>query len=128
MQKIDKQKHLVLQSVHPSPLSASRGFFDCGHFRTANEWLIKRYGKDGEVDWALSPGTSTRTTPSPADAAAGAAAAEKAAEIASKSPTQTTAEKLIEKTPAKPEEDLDSEDEAALEEALRLAEEEVKKE
>lgn len=128
VQKIDKQKHLVLQSVHPSPLSASRGFFDCGHFKTANEWLIKRYGKDGDVDWALSPGTSTRATPSPAHAAVGAAAAEKAAEIASTSPTKATAEKLIEKTAVEPEEDVDSEDEAALEEALRLAEEEVKKE
>ncbi|RPB13284.1 uracil-DNA glycosylase [Morchella conica CCBAS932] len=51
--KIDKEKHLVLNSVHPSPLSASRGFFDCGHFKKANEWIISRYGVDSEVDWNL---------------------------------------------------------------------------
>ncbi|KAG0254887.1 uracil DNA glycosylase [Mortierella polycephala] len=36
---IDKKKHLVLQSVHPSPLSASRGYFDCAHFSKANKYL-----------------------------------------------------------------------------------------
>ncbi|KAJ1914346.1 uracil DNA glycosylase [Mycoemilia scoparia] len=36
---INKKKHLVLTSVHPSPLSASRGFFNCGHFKKANEYL-----------------------------------------------------------------------------------------
>jgi uracil-DNA glycosylase len=36
---IDKKKHLVLQSVHPSPLSANRGFFDCQHFSKANKYL-----------------------------------------------------------------------------------------
>ncbi|KAK3816189.1 MAG: uracil-DNA glycosylase-like protein [Benniella sp.] len=36
---IDKNKHLVLQSVHPSPLSANRGFFDCQHFSKANKYL-----------------------------------------------------------------------------------------
>ncbi|KAL1888684.1 uracil DNA glycosylase [Sporothrix stenoceras] len=57
--KIDEQRHLVLRSVHPSPLSAHRGFFDCGHFRSANVWLMKRYGAEGEIDWSLSKGTST---------------------------------------------------------------------
>lgn len=46
-------KHLVLKSVHPSPLSASRGFFECGHFKAANEWLVQRYGEDGAIDWDL---------------------------------------------------------------------------
>ncbi len=32
--------HLVLQTVHPSPLSAYNGFFGCGHFKKANEFLI----------------------------------------------------------------------------------------
>jgi len=59
VQKVDAVRHLVLKSVHPSPLSASHGFFDCGHFRKANEWLIKRYGPDGEIDWSLSPESST---------------------------------------------------------------------
>ncbi|KAK3312222.1 uracil-DNA glycosylase-like protein [Apodospora peruviana] len=37
--KVDAKRHLVLKSVHPSPLSASKGFFTCGHFKQANEWL-----------------------------------------------------------------------------------------
>jgi uracil-DNA glycosylase len=36
---IDQNKHLVLSSVHPSPLSASRGFFGNHHFSRANEFL-----------------------------------------------------------------------------------------
>ncbi len=40
---IDKTKHLVLTSVHPSPLSASRGFFGNHHFSLTNEFL-KRNG------------------------------------------------------------------------------------
>jgi uracil-DNA glycosylase len=51
--KIDKNRHLVLNSVHPSPLSASRGWFECGHFKKANEWLVKRYGEGAEIDWNL---------------------------------------------------------------------------
>lgn len=42
--RIDQRKHLVLTSPHPSPLSASRGFFGNGHFNTANEYL-KSQGK-----------------------------------------------------------------------------------
>lgn len=38
---IDQNKHLVLSSVHPSPLSASRGFFGNKHFSLTNEFLIK---------------------------------------------------------------------------------------
>lgn len=38
---IDTKKHLVLESVHPSPKSADRGFFECHHFRKANEWFEK---------------------------------------------------------------------------------------
>lgn len=37
---IDKTKHLVLEAVHPSPLSAHRGFFGCKHFSKANKWLV----------------------------------------------------------------------------------------
>lgn len=36
---INHTKHLVLRSVHPSPLSAYRGFLGCGHFSEANEFL-----------------------------------------------------------------------------------------
>ena len=42
---IDPQKHLVLKSVHPSPLSASRGFFGNKQFSTANNYLLE-HGKD----------------------------------------------------------------------------------
>lgn len=38
-QLIDQTRHLVLTSAHPSPLSAYRGFFGCGHFKRANEYL-----------------------------------------------------------------------------------------
>ncbi|MDA3881375.1 MAG: uracil-DNA glycosylase [Prolixibacteraceae bacterium] len=41
---IDRTKHLVLESVHPSPLSASRGFFGNHHFSKANNYL-KENGK-----------------------------------------------------------------------------------
>lgn len=51
--RVDKKKHLVLTSVHPSPLSASRGFFDCAHFKKTNAWLRERYGVEGEIDWDL---------------------------------------------------------------------------
>jgi uracil-DNA glycosylase len=42
---IDPQKHLILKSVHPSPLSASRGFFGNKQFSTANQYLIE-HGKE----------------------------------------------------------------------------------
>ena len=46
---IDPQKHLILKSVHPSPLSASRGFFGNKQFSTANKYLEER-GKEA-VKW-----------------------------------------------------------------------------
>ncbi|EGZ78569.1 uracil-DNA glycosylase [Neurospora tetrasperma FGSC 2509] len=58
MAKVDGKRHLVLRSVHPSPLSAHRGFFDAGHFKKGNEWLEQRYGKEGRVDWSLVEGKS----------------------------------------------------------------------
>lgn len=44
-------KHLVLQSAHPSPLSASRGFFGCRHFSKTNKYL----SENGlpEIDWQI---------------------------------------------------------------------------
>ncbi|KAK4549167.1 hypothetical protein LTR36_007625 [Oleoguttula mirabilis] len=50
---INSSKHLVLKSVHPSPLSAHKGFLDCGHFKKANAWLKERYGDEGVIDWNL---------------------------------------------------------------------------
>ena len=38
-QFIDRKRHLVLTAVHPSPLSAYRGFIGCGHFSQANHYL-----------------------------------------------------------------------------------------
>jgi uracil-DNA glycosylase len=40
-QYIDRRKHLVLTAVHPSPLSAYRGFIGCGHFSQANNYLLQ---------------------------------------------------------------------------------------
>ena len=37
---IDRARHLVLESAHPSPLSARNGFFGNGHFRKANDYLV----------------------------------------------------------------------------------------
>ena len=47
---IDGSKHLILECAHPSPLSAYNGFFGCGHFIKANEYLIK-HGKM-PIDWS----------------------------------------------------------------------------
>ncbi len=47
---IDRSRHLVLESVHPSPLSASRGFFGNHHFSRCNTYLAE-HGK-GVIDWS----------------------------------------------------------------------------
>jgi uracil-DNA glycosylase len=41
-ESIDETRHLVLKSVHPSPLSASRGFFGNHHFSRCNEYLVSK--------------------------------------------------------------------------------------
>lgn len=46
---IDRNKHLVLTSVHPSPLSAHNGFFGNHHFSLANDYLVEN-GKTA-IDW-----------------------------------------------------------------------------
>ncbi|MFH1936438.1 MAG: uracil-DNA glycosylase [Bacteroidota bacterium] len=48
---IDTSRHFILTAPHPSPLSASRGFFGCRHFSQVNN-LLHQMGKD-EVDWSL---------------------------------------------------------------------------
>lgn len=50
-QLIDTRKHRVLKSVHPSPLSAHRGFLGCGHFSAANQYLTE-HGQT-PIDWSL---------------------------------------------------------------------------
>ncbi|MEG1782271.1 MAG: uracil-DNA glycosylase [Oscillospiraceae bacterium] len=49
---IDANKHLILTSPHPSPLSAYRGFFGCGHFKSANEFLIKN--SQEPINWQIT--------------------------------------------------------------------------
>lgn len=136
--KVDKQKHLVLQSVHPSPLSASRGFFHCGHFKKANEWLVSRYGADAEIDWALVDGNSTlassaheeedQTTEQKADEKEA-----KDTDTEKLKTTNTVKPKAVgtEKKPGKENVDFDGEigtdDEAALDEALKAAEQQTSK-
>lgn len=44
---IQNPHHLILESAHPSPLSAYNGFFGCGHFKAANEFLKE------PIDWDL---------------------------------------------------------------------------
>lgn len=46
---IDQNKHLILKSVHPSPLSAYRGFFGNQHFSKTNQYLAKN-GKE-PIHW-----------------------------------------------------------------------------
>ncbi len=46
---IDRSKHLVLESPHPSPFSAYSGFFGCKHFSKANEYLIAH--NETPIDW-----------------------------------------------------------------------------
>lgn len=48
---IDETRHIVLESAHPSPLSAYRGFLGCGHFERINTEL-KSWGEK-EIDWAV---------------------------------------------------------------------------
>ena len=48
-ENIDRKRHLVLESVHPSPLSASRGFFGNKHFSKCNNYLTQN-GID-PIDW-----------------------------------------------------------------------------
>ena len=44
-------KHLILKAPHPSPLSASRGFFGCRHFSRANEFLAAH--GSSPIDWQI---------------------------------------------------------------------------
>lgn len=48
---LDNPKHLILTAAHPSPLSASRGFFGCRHFSKCNEFLIKNGVEP--IDWQI---------------------------------------------------------------------------
>nr|OQO19303.1 hypothetical protein B0A51_13585 [Rachicladosporium sp. CCFEE 5018] len=99
-------KHVVLKSVHPSPLSAHNGFFGCGHFKKANEWLAGRYGEDGVIDWDLGS----------ADVDGKAAATKASTAI-----DENTAEKAA--VSQESEKTLDADDEALEEEMLEAVRE-----
>ena len=47
---IDRTKHLVLEAAHPSPLSATNGFFGCKHFSKANDYLTAH--NQTPIDWS----------------------------------------------------------------------------
>lgn len=46
---VDATKNLVLKTVHPSPLSAYRGYIGCGHFSAANNYL--KTNNKQEINW-----------------------------------------------------------------------------
>ena len=46
---IDRSKHLILESPHPSPFSAHNGFLGNGHFKKANEYLVQN--REHPIDW-----------------------------------------------------------------------------
>lgn len=59
-QLIDRNKHLVLQAPHPSPLSAHRGFFGKKHFSQTNQYLSQQGKKP--IDWRLPALTEPQNT------------------------------------------------------------------
>jgi uracil-DNA glycosylase len=48
---IDTTRHSVLKAAHPSPFSADRGFFNCGHFKKTNA-LLESFGMT-PIDWKI---------------------------------------------------------------------------
>lgn len=48
---IDEGRHCILKAAHPSPLSASAGFFGCRHFSKTNEYLASK--GIAPIDWRL---------------------------------------------------------------------------
>ena len=50
-QIIDKQRHLILNAPHPSPLSAHRGFLGCKHFSQTNAYLEQQ--NQQIIDWSV---------------------------------------------------------------------------
>lgn len=49
--RLDASRHLILKAPHPSPMSAHQGFFGCGHFRRANEYLLQH--QLAAINWQL---------------------------------------------------------------------------
>lgn len=48
---ITNPQHIMLDAAHPSPLSASRGFFGCGHFKKVNDMLLAM--NKAPIDWQI---------------------------------------------------------------------------
>ena len=48
---IDRSRHFILEAPHPSPLSAHRGFFGCGHFLEINK-ILESQGKE-PINWQI---------------------------------------------------------------------------
>lgn len=114
--KISGAKHIVLKAVHPSPLSAARGWFGCGHFKQTNEWLEERYGKEGVINWSLDVQKPIKA-PGKTDEPVKVAESQKAA----------TATPKVEKKKPVTENFDDSEDEDAIEALEELAKSEAVK-
>ncbi|KAL1846066.1 uracil DNA glycosylase [Paecilomyces lecythidis] len=128
---INRERHCVLQCVHPSPFSARNGFFTCGHFKKCNEWLTQRYGEDGPIDWALTEGatvlpkkTTTTVTESAAVATSTSIDGEKKNTVSESKTTTTITEEKDTKpqTSAKSGDIYDDEDDLEALEALAAAE------
>lgn len=51
-QLITNKNHLILEACHPSPFSADRGFFGCGHFKKCNEFLASHNIQP--IDWQIT--------------------------------------------------------------------------
>jgi len=48
---VDPERHCVLKTVHPSPLSSYRGFFGCQHFSQCNDYLLEHNIR--AIDWSV---------------------------------------------------------------------------
>ncbi|KAK5048157.1 hypothetical protein LTR84_005827 [Exophiala bonariae] len=126
--KITGAKHLVLKSVHPSPLSAYKGegFFNCNHFRKANDWLEARYGKEGVINWDLADGTGRSDTVNPPAAVVVGSDTSAARQKSASSQPETETVLSHEEVPKKTEKDewISGDDDAdaieALEELAKL--------
>lgn len=141
---IPVDKHLILKSVHPSPLSAMRGFvsllarrvpwftdsiqFDCHHFTKANEWLVQRYGKDGAIDWDLNVDPEDIVEPSKTGPPTGPKDNARSQDLANTKENQVPAQDTktgqgevsaegASNKVTDPEAEIDSDEEAALREA-----------
>ncbi|KAK5097306.1 uracil DNA glycosylase [Exophiala xenobiotica] len=118
--KISGGKHIVLKAVHPSPLSAARGWFGCGHFKKTNEWLETRYGKEGIINWDLNVQKPIKA-PGVKDEPVKVAGSQKADQVEEDGPVTKLPEVKDRKPATKKEEFDDEEDEDAIEALEELA-------